>query len=1068
MSYFSGVLQKSALRCLMPALLLLTIFSAHANTSYGPWQSAPIRGGGYLQQVVFAPSDPNRLYLSSDVGGLFGSWDGGKTWRMLHGGLPADAASYSIRGLAVHPKDANRILIGAGSPWGRSSGVWLSTNGGDSWKRTLEARFDGNGAHRAAGNVVVVSPHDPNLVLAGSLGGGIRRSLDGGETWTSSGPDDLSPTHILFDRTNARRVWLCARPWREVKQKRADGTEVGLRGGLFLSEDTGQTWTEISNTSPSEMYQAPNDAAVLFGLMREQQVVRSTDKGRTWTAFSMGLAPWGKGEARNDGTYEALAVGPDFLLAGGHGGHFYRLDSNQSTWRKIEPQQINEGEWWGRIKPNSYRHFGSAMGFIGVNPHNPKHWVFTDWYALYQSYDQGQTWNLTLDGIEMVVLNTVAQEPTNPNVFHAGMADVGYFRSPDNGKTMQWITKGISNNIKSIVAAPTQPGRLYATGPREWQWHANEVFISDDAGLSWRRSGLKGIPEMETRRSEFVAAHPAKKDEVWVTISGPVKPGQGGPWRSTDGGQNWTWQGQGLPELDAFFHSSYWVAGPELAISGDGSMIASSDDKHLLARRGPNDAAWTMIKVPDGAPNCVSADPLQPGRFYVALQGGGLWRSDDSGQSWKNIIDRDINWVTPDLKVKDRVAAVAPWGVLVSTDAGATWREMSRALPYRHSRNSVCFAGEQIVVGTGGNGVFYAPLTALQGTAVPRARNQSTLTPVVASEALPVAIAATDKNIRYVGRFDTRDENGPRAAWPASTVALKFRGTTLNVRIGDGNANRWQVEVDGKPTTILQMRNGAHLYRVASDLPDGEHTIRLVKATEALFGTSQIQGFQLNQGARILPLTAPSRRIEVVGDSISAGYGNEAANKEEKFSPQTENAYFTYGAMTARELGADYTCLAWSGKKLWPNNTLPELYDRSLPTDEGSSWDYSQSVPDVVLINLATNDFAGGIPNETGWTNAYKTFIARVRKNYPQAAIYCAIGPMMGDWGKDKPLTTLRAYLAKTVADVHAMGDTNVRIIDFGTQDAANGFGADWHPNIKTHRFMAAQWVQTLRKDMKW
>jgi hypothetical protein len=47
---------------------------------------------------------------------------------------------------------------------------------------------------------------------------------------------------------------------------------------------------------------------------------------------------------------------------------------------------------------------------------------------------------------------------------------------------------------------------------------------------------------------------------------------------------------------------------------------------------------------------------------------------------------------------------------------------MNRALPYRHSRNVVCFAGEQIVVGTGGNGVFYAPLSSLQGTATSRAR----------------------------------------------------------------------------------------------------------------------------------------------------------------------------------------------------------------------------------------------------------------------------------------------------------------------------------------------------------
>jgi photosystem II stability/assembly factor-like uncharacterized protein/lysophospholipase L1-like esterase len=748
------------------------------------------------------------------------------------------------------------------------------------------------------------------------------------------------------------------------------------------------------------------------------------------------------------------------------------MDGDKTKWRKIVPGKINEGEWWGRIKPNSYRHFGSALGFIAANPHNPKHWVFTDWYALYQSYDEGKTWNLTLNGVEMTVINTVAQEPTNPNVFHAGMADVGYFRSPDSGRTMQWITRDISNNIKTVAAAPAQPGRVYATGTRKWEWFVNEVFISDDAGLTWRRSGLKGIPNMEERRSETVVAHPTKKDEVWVTISGAVKPGEGGPWRSVDGGQNWTWQGQGLPDVDHFFRSGYWVAGPELAISPDGSMIATSNDRRLLARRGPNDTSWTMMNLPAGAPNCLAADPLQTGRFYMALQDGGLWRSDDSGHTWKNVIDRDINWVTPDLKVRGRVAAVSPQGILVSTDAGTTWREMSRALPYRHSRNVVCFAGEQVIVGTGGNGVFYAPLSSLQGKATSRARVAATSTqnsnssPVVT--ALPVKVAANDRNIRYEGRFDASDAAGPRAAWSASAVALRFRGTALNVRMKDSPSDRWQVEVNGAPTTTLQMQEGEHTYRVATGLPSGEHMVRLVKATEALFGTAQILGFELNQGGSVLPLPATKRRIEVIGDSISAGYGNEAASKEAKFSHTTQNAYFTYGAIAARQLRAHYTCIAWSGKKMWPDNTIPELYERILPNEADSRWDFTRQIPDVVLINLATNDFGGGIPDEAGWTGAYKSFIARVRRNYPQAHIYCAIGPMMGDWGEGKPLTTLRKYLSKVVSDARAASDAKVHLIDFGTQDAQNGFGADWHPNIKTNQLMAAQLVQTLRKDLKW
>lgn len=253
---------------------------------------------------------------------------------------------------------------------------------------------------------------------------------------------------------------------------------------------------------------------------------------------------------------------------------------------------------------------------------------------------------------------------------------------------------------------------------------------------------------------------------------------------------------------------------------------------------------------------------------------------------------------------------------------------------------------------------------------------------------------------------------------------LRFQGTALNARLKDNDADRWQVEVDGALTTTLQMRDGEHLYSVAAGLPEGAHTVRLVKATEAFVGTSQIFGFQLNAGSKLLPLPAPAHRLEVIGDSISAGYGNEAAAKEEHFSSKTENADLTYGAVAARKLGADYFCEAWSGKKMWPDNTIPELYDLALPQDSTSQWDFTTWTPDVVLINLATNDFGGKNPDEAGWTGAYEAFIKRLRGHYPHATIYCAIGPMMGDWGANKPLTALRGYLAKIVTDLQAGGTT--------------------------------------------
>lgn len=333
---------------------------------------------------------------------------------------------------------------------------------------------------------------------------------------------------------------------------------------------------------------------------------------------------------------------------------------------------------------------------------------------------------------------------------------------------------------------------------------------------------------------------------------------------------------------------------------------------------------------------------------------------------------------------------------------------------------------------------------------------------------LPVAVPPTDSHLRYVGRFDTHEAAGPRCSWSASTVMIKFQGTALNAKIVELGQNYWQVVIDGEPGAVLELMKGEHLYSVAAGLKDGEHTVELVKATEGFVGVTQFTGFQLNEGAALLAVPAKKRRIEVIGDSISCGYGNMAAAKEEHFSPKTENAYYTYGAIAARQVEADYSCVAFSGRKMWPDNTTPELYDRTLTFDPTNPWDFSKNTPDAIVVNLATNDFGRGIPDEAGWTAAYVGFIHRLREHAPKARIYCAIGTMMSDFPPNKPLTALRRYLDKIVADCGAAGDANVSILDFGTQAPVNGIGADWHPSKKTQELMGAQLAGALKRDLGW
>ncbi len=1199
---------------------------------YGTWHSGVIGAGGYLQQVHFCPSDAKRLYLTSDVGGFYRSDDLGQSWRMLHGNLPDGAGGDFCRGLWVDPDDADRLLVAV------DQGIYLSTDGGATFRQTLKAQFHGNNHSRNHGLILISIPGDKNVMLAAADRQGVYRSVDGGLNWKHHGPTNLwSPSALVFDEHNPQRVWLCVSGWKD---------QQNLELGLWRSDDQGQTWQKIAEQSPSEFLQDPQAPGTFYGLIG-QRPVRSTDAGSTWVQFEEGL-PAKTNDARSDGQYAAITAQGSIIALGGHGGHFYTLNRATNRWVKLPRGTIDEGNWWGRLGTGGVNHFGSALGYLTINPRDEQHWFFTDWYACYQSRDGGKSWKLSIDGIEMTVLHGVTQEPTDANVVHAAMADLGYFRSSDRGSTFAWTPKGISNNIRPMAVTLAQPGRAYAVGPMEWQWHANQVFISDDAGKQWRRSAMRGLPDMKERRCNSIVADGKQRDRVYITVSGKVAVGEGGVYRSDDGGQNWTWVGAGLPTVDHLFRNNIWVHGPELASSGDGSLLAISVDRNRLMRWEEKTRQWSELRLPaGGSAFAVFADVHQAGRFYLCMQAGGLWRSDDGGDTWAQVLNRPAYWWTVDYHQPEHLAVVSAHEVLFSVDGGKNWAVLDKALPYRHMRNQVCFAGDRIIVGTGGNGIFWmhkrdAPpptISAVTGpvhqaggqsaSGLPAAQNAGTshlhngnmesgdatpshwglsdyrqgrlsvrrdtsvfkegaaslalVTEGRASgfvhqrmepkpsgsfavsgavrvqgrfdqvqvaiqcfdadwkqvdwksvfmarnttgdwqtfsstitlpnntvhallglsatgdgtvwlddvkafsgtsagataatmqqvKALPVQVRADDGNLRYVGRFQKLENGAMRCAWPHSSLVMNVRTAAVNVLVSDGGQNRLQVFVDHQPGKTITLKNGTHWYTLADNLsPDRVQRVEVVRITEAIFGELSFGGVQLAEAGRLETVQPLSRQIEVIGDSISAGYGNEAANQQARFSPQTQNAALTYGAMAARVLNAEYHCIAWSGKLLWPDNTLTELYDRMLPTQKGMTWNPAQAgwSPEVILINLGTNDFAGKNPEEEGWVNAYIAFVTKLRSQHPQAMIYAALGPMLSDphSPSKNALSTIRRYLQRIVAHFHEQGDSRVKLIEFATQRGDDGFGADWHPSLKTHRIMADKLTQILENDLQW
>jgi lysophospholipase L1-like esterase len=374
--------------------------------------------------------------------------------------------------------------------------------------------------------------------------------------------------------------------------------------------------------------------------------------------------------------------------------------------------------------------------------------------------------------------------------------------------------------------------------------------------------------------------------------------------------------------------------------------------------------------------------------------------------------------------------------------------------------NFSLFVDEIAFGGAGGKAAAGAATTAPAAAAVAVAAGPAT--------ALPVEVDAKDPAIRYIGRWDMTNPSAPRAAWTCSTVTAKFKGTAINAKLqytGTFPASFYQVTVDGQPTSVIEVKKGQDLYPLASGLEDKPHVVEIIRRNEAGWMSPFVfAGFQLEKGGRLLPLPPRSlKRILIIGDSISCGYGNEA-QRDEGNPPAKENGYMTYGAIAARKLGAEVQIVAWSGRRMHPTNTMSEVYDRVLGQDEKPKADLKAWVPGVVLIDLGTNDFGDkkAPPEEKGWIAAYKDFIKTIRQTAPKAHIFIASGPMgtAPEWDK---------WAKQIVADVNAAGDKNVSYLPFPTQDVnGDGIGGHWHPNIKTQTKMGDRLATEIEKAVGW
>ncbi len=351
-------------------------------------------------------------------------------------------------------------------------------------------------------------------------------------------------------------------------------------------------------------------------------------------------------------------------------------------------------------------------------------------------------------------------------------------------------------------------------------------------------------------------------------------------------------------------------------------------------------------------------------------------------------------------------------------------------------------------------------------------------------------VTPTWENVKPLGRTHQLSD----CLWmcfSGTGAEFTFHGSRCDVTIaGDINAYpskrdelvRIAIYVDGARVVDEMIDAKEKTFTVLEADEARDVVVRIVKLSETAMSTCGVKAISVDDPAGIRPTPAKSRRIEFIGDSITCGYGVDDEVAEHHFSTTTEDVTRAYAYRTAEMLDADYSLVSISGYGIISGYTatgeekvtaqqLPKFYEK-LGFSYGTfqkriaatiRWDFSAFRPDLIVVNLGTNDDSYTLDNperREEYRAAYVEFLKVVRRNNPDAKILCTLG-IMGDRLYPMVYRAVQDYMAKT-------GDTNIHAMKFDVQRASDGYVADWHPTAVTHGKAAEKLAEEIRGLMGW
>lgn len=512
------------------------------------WKHLGLADTRQIGRVRVHPRNPDLVYVCAlghmsgpnEQRGIFKSTDGGKTWKQTF----ARGPEAGCVDLAIDPSNPDVMYAGFWQvirrPWsmesgGKGSGLFKSTDGGETWKEIGRNPGAPKGLQGKIG--IAVSPANPERLWAiiEADDGGVFRSDDGGEKWT----------RVNEQRNLRQRAWYYSRIYADPLKA---NTVYVLNVGFFRSDDGGKTFTAIQTPHGDnhDLWIAPNNSDRMIQ-SNDGGANISTNGGRVWTAQNQATAQFYRVFADNQFPYIVYGAQQDNstirIASRGNGGSITERDwwdvgGGESGWIAPDPKDSNivyAGSYGGYL--TRYDHRTGNTSRIDVWPDNPMGYGAEGMRYRFQ-------WNFPL-----------LFSPHDPNTLYT--AGNMLFKSTNGGRVWEPVSGDLTRNDRSKQGPSGGPITRDNTGVEYYCtiftvdeskltkgliWAGSDdglVHVTRDGGKKWENVTPRGIPEWIQINSIEASPHDPAKAFLAATMykSDDLRPYL---YRTTDYGKTWT------------------------------------------------------------------------------------------------------------------------------------------------------------------------------------------------------------------------------------------------------------------------------------------------------------------------------------------------------------------------------------------------------------------------------------------------------------------------------------------------------------------------------------------------